>query len=48
MPSNTAPNDTFMTARQSPRWRISTGPVVPVSDDADIYIRLAAYLGRQP
>jgi uncharacterized protein (TIGR03086 family) len=24
------------------------GPVVPVSDDADVYTRLAAYLGRKP
>ncbi|WP_410657360.1 TIGR03086 family metal-binding protein [Amycolatopsis sp. lyj-112] len=24
------------------------GPVVPVSNDADVYTRLAAYLGRQP
>lgn len=24
------------------------GPVVPVSDDADAYTKLAAYLGRQP
>ena len=24
------------------------GPAVPVSDDADVYTRLAAYLGRQP
>jgi uncharacterized protein (TIGR03086 family) len=24
------------------------GPVVPVPDDADVYTRLAAYLGRRP